>query len=132
MDIEKVLKVANAIFELAMPVVMVLIPVVVGIFVKQLKDKQKQKQLADAADVAYLVVHQMSRKTENKIDDKIAEAIKVVADTLGRDLTEKEKKQVEVKLKAKHEVNKFPNLLNIKEVGGFVGNILGFGNKEEK
>ena len=131
MDLEKINKIAETVGNVIWPLILIALPIVTLVVMKQLKSKEAKQLFSTAIDTAYLVIHQVSRKTETKIDDKLEEALKVMKETLGRDLTVRETKEATVKLKAKHEARKFPNLLNIKEVGGFVGSILGLEKKKE-
>ena len=62
--------------------------------IKLLRAKLNNEQeltLSRIAEGAYFAIEKLSRKSENKIDDKIAEALKVVADELGREPKPKEK-----------------------------------------
>lgn len=87
--------------------------------IESFKDAKQREAFDAAVNAAYLVVHQISRKTDNKIDDKVAEALKIMKDVLGRNLSKKEVKAATLKIKAKHEAVKFPSLLE--KVGGLVG-----------
>lgn len=123
-DLSKVNEIAETVLNVLWPIVLILIPVVSGLIMKSLKTKESREIFNSSIDTAYLVVSQIARKTLTPLDDKVAEALKIMSESLGRELTEKEKAEATLKLKAKHEVTKFPNLLNIKEVGSFVGKLL--------
>ena len=125
-QLAKINDVAEVAVNVAWPIILILIPILVSVVWKSMKTKEAKETFSSAIDTAYLVVSQMARKTETKIDDKVGEALKIVSDLIGRELTEPEKKAASSELKAKHEVTKFPDLLNIKKVGGFVGKLLNF------
>jgi hypothetical protein len=116
MTIAAALALAN---EAAWPVIVFLTPWLTRQVLKHMKDKDHHVIFQKAVDTAYCVVHQVSRKTENKIDDKVAEALKVVKDVLGRELTHEEKSKARSLLRAKHEGIKFPKLLGA--ISGIVG-----------
>lgn len=117
MDAAAVLALAN---EAVWPVILFVAPWFTRQALKHVKDKEHKQTFKHAVDTAYMVVHQISRKTENKIDDKVAEALKVVKDVLGRELTHEEKGKARSMLRAKHESIKFPKLLGV--VGGLIEN----------
>jgi hypothetical protein len=62
--------------------------------IKLLRAKLNNEQeltLSRIAEGAYFAIEKMARKSDNKIDDKVAEALKVVAEELGREPKPKEK-----------------------------------------
>ena len=105
--------------QAAWPVLALAIPWLTKKALDHFKEKDQEKLFQTAVDSAYLIVHQISRKTENKIDDKLAEALKAMKEVLGRELTHTEAIKAKAMLRAKHEGIKFPNLL------GVFGNVLG-------
>ena len=62
--------------------------------IKLLRAKLNNEQeltLSRIAEGAYFAIEKMARKSENKIDDKVAEALKVISEELGREPKPKEK-----------------------------------------
>ena len=77
--------------------------------IKLLRAKLSNEQeltLSRIAEGAYMAIEKMSRKSANKIDDKIAEALKVVAEDLGRQPKAKEKNIILRTLGILHEQKK--------------------------
>lgn len=96
--------IVHDIFNIAWPIILMLLPVVTALVLKQIKDDKNKSLLADAVDIAYLVVNQISRKTDTKIDDKIGEALKVIKDQMGKkNLKESDVTKATQMLMAKHE-----------------------------
>ena len=62
--------------------------------IKLLRAKLNNEQeltLSHIAEGAYFAVEKMARKSDNKIDDKVAEALKIISEELGRNPKPKEK-----------------------------------------
>lgn len=100
---EQVLEYADMAFKLIWPMIILAIPLVVGLGMRYLKSDHQKKMLAAAVDTAYLVVRQIARTTENKIDDKLEEALKLVNEEMGGKLKETDKEKAKRMLMAKHE-----------------------------
>jgi hypothetical protein len=54
-------------------------------------NNEQELTLSRIAEGAYFAIEKMARKSDNKIDDKVAEALKIVAEELGREPKPKEK-----------------------------------------
>ena len=81
--------------------------------IKLLRAKLNNEQeitLSRIAEGAYMAIEKVSRKSSNKIDDKIAEALKVVAEELGR----------EPKKREKNVVLRVMNIIHEKKKNGFL------------
>lgn len=77
--------------------------------IKLLRAKLNNEQeltLSKVAEGAYFAIEKLARKSDNKIDDKIAEALKVVAEELGRDPKPKEKNIILRAISVLHEKKK--------------------------
>lgn len=77
--------------------------------IKLLRAKLNNEQeltLSRIAEGAYFAIEKMARKSENKIDDKVAEALKIVAEELGREPKPKEKSIVLRAMSILHEKKK--------------------------
>lgn len=62
--------------------------------IKLLRAKLNNEQeltLSRITEGAYFAIEKLARKSDNKIDDKIAEALKVISEELGREPKPKEK-----------------------------------------
>ena len=77
--------------------------------IKLLRAKLSNEQeltLSRIAEGAYFAIEKVARKSDNKIDDKIAEALKVVAEELGREPKAKEKNIILRAISVLHEKKK--------------------------
>jgi hypothetical protein len=77
--------------------------------IKLLRAKLNNEQeltLSRIAEGAYFAIENLARKSENKIDDKVAEALKVVAEELGREPKPKEKNLILRAFNVLHEKKK--------------------------
>jgi hypothetical protein len=68
--------------------------------------EKHRKQIVAIASAAYWVVEQIARKTPGDVDDKVAAALKEIADQLGRELSGEEKRLAVSTLQATHEQRK--------------------------
>lgn len=66
--------------------------------------------VAGLAEIAYYEVEQISRRTPNKIDDKLAAALKIVAEGLGGKLNKQDESVAVTKLRAMHEKKRLASL----------------------
>ena len=77
--------------------------------IKLLRAKLNNEQeitLSKIAEGAYFAIERLARKSDNKIDDKIAEALKVVSEELGRAPKPKEKNVILRTISVLHESHK--------------------------
>lgn len=77
--------------------------------IKLLRAKLNNEQeitLSRIAEGAYFAIEKMARKSDNKIDDKIAEALKVVSEELGRQPKAREKNVILRTISVLHESGK--------------------------
>ena len=103
--------------ELVALVVPVVITILAGIITKALnawlkaKGNEKHRDLIVwLAEMAYWVVEQIARRTPGNIDDKLADALKYIAEQLGRDMTTAERNIATSAIKALHEKRKATSL----------------------
>ena len=74
--------------------------------IKLLRAKLNNEQeitLSRITEGAYFAIERMARKSDNKIDDKLAEALKVVSEELGREPKPKEKNAILRTISVLHE-----------------------------
>ena len=77
--------------NIGLPIVITLaLPWLIKLLRAKLNNEQ-ELTLSRIAEGAYFAIEKMARKSENKIDDKVAEALKVIAEELGREPKPKEK-----------------------------------------
>ena len=74
--------------------------------IKLLRAKLNNEQeitLSRITEGAYFAIERMARKSDNKIDDKLAEALKVVSEELGREPKPREKNVILRTISVLHE-----------------------------
>lgn len=93
LKLEDYLKIA----EIAMNVFVIAIVPVIGFFIRAWMKKAKETGKAEkvdfvrsAARTVYWVVEAVSKKTTGKLDDKLAEGIKILVDMMGAPLTDEQ------------------------------------------
>jgi len=86
----KLLPLIETLVNILLPLVIaVLVPLIVKLAKTKL-DNDQRKILRAAVEASYWGVEKLSRKTENTIDDKLAEGLDGLARSLGRSPTDKE------------------------------------------
>ena len=102
-------------------VVAILLPFVVK-WIKAKASKEDLARIIQVADVAYLVVEQIARRTPGKLDDKAAEAIRIMRDDLKTKVSKKDEVKVRALLAARHEAEKrVPAVLATQPISGQPG-----------
>lgn len=97
----------------------VLIPIVVKLIKSKLGSDQ-QRILRSAVEAAFWGVEKVSRKTDTKVDDKVATGLKVLGDSLGRPPTSEEERLAKMWFDEMHEKKKrgiYPNSLSLASSG---------------
>ena len=77
--------------------------------IKLLRAKLNNEQeltLSKITEGAYYAVERLARKSDNKIDDKLVEALKVISEELGREPKAKEKNIILRTISVLHESSK--------------------------
>ena len=78
--------------------------IVLGIFLR--KNQKALRTVVDLAHFAYDAVNAIKDQTQTKIDDKVALALGIIVDRLGRELTDGEKEAAQAVFDERHTVEK--------------------------
>lgn len=97
---------SEEVLKMLAPIFATVLSALLGLFIRNAAKKAVAEKIIDAAiPVAYQVVNEIARRTENKIDDKIALGLKVLAEfasTKGVQVTEAQKTRAALVFQALH------------------------------